>query len=318
MRSKDIRRMLSESRELTPSAELKNRVLDEALPPQNAAVPPSPSRVSAFWHTRRAATLMTALLICVILIGGGFGVYGIETESVYLDVNPSVELALNLFGRVINVQYMNEDAEQSLSEAKLKQMSVEDAVDTILTVWGEQGYLEDAELNITVVAKDSQKSDQLLSKLEEKAEKCKSDNGYSMEIQGNRASREDRDAAKESGLSPAKYQLIREILQRDGSYTESQLSAMTMKELRELCQALGADSKGQPDRDPRNEEKKDKDAADPSAADKPDAAPSAAEKNGVSKDGAGKDAAEKEKNPNAPDPNDKNEKQNSRKDGEND
>ena len=261
MKSKDIRRMLSEARELTPSDHLKQRILDEALPPQHATVPSAKERKPAFWRTRRMATLVASVLVCLILTGTGLGVYGMETETVYLDVNPSVELTLNLFGRVINVQYMNADAKQSLSEAKLKQMTVEDALDTILTIWGDQGYLENAELNITVVAKDARKSESLLSALEKKAEACRSDHGYSMEITGNRASREDREAAKESGLSPAKYQLIREIRQRSDAYSEAQLSAMSMQELRKIIKELDPGS-NQESRGEGNQDRADTEGSD--------------------------------------------------------
>jgi len=59
----------------------------------------------------RKALLASACSIAVVglLAYGGFAVYKTPVNYVSIDINPSVELGLNLFDRVVSVEGMKED-----------------------------------------------------------------------------------------------------------------------------------------------------------------------------------------------------------------
>ena len=247
MKKRDIIRRLQESAELNPSPKLRDRIMSEALPLQTAPrseAPAEPARVNPWL---RLMPVAAAVVLCILIAGGGVGVYHTEARTVYLDVNPSVELSVNLFDRVIRVSYLNKDASETLKSIQLTNRSAEDALDEILEAWGEGGYLQDAELNISVSSKNTRQGEKLLGRLEDRAVTASESRGYTIEVQGNQVTAEEKEAARDSGLSPVKYGLVQEVLRTDGDYSEEDLREMSMKELRELLEYLSPSVSPTPD-----------------------------------------------------------------------
>ena len=247
MKKRDIIRQLRESSELTPSQKLRDRVMSEALPPQTAPrseSPVTPARVNPWL---RLMPVAAAVVLCILIAGGGVGVYHTEARTVYLDVNPSVELSVNLFDRVIRVSYLNQDALETLKSIQLTNRSAEDALDEILEAWDEGGYLQNAELNISVSSKNTREGEKLLGKLKARAVTASESKGYTMAVQGNQVTAEEKEAARNSGLSPVKYGLIQNILRAGEDYSEEELREMSMKELRELLGYLSPSVSPTPD-----------------------------------------------------------------------
>lgn len=77
-----------------------------------------------------AAAACFALLFLVAF--GGYRVYFTETSLISMDINPSLELSINCFGRVISVSSYNEDATDLLNVENIKGLSYSQAIDTLL------------------------------------------------------------------------------------------------------------------------------------------------------------------------------------------
>ena len=58
---------------------------------------------------RRAFALAMACLTVLLLGGGGYLSYAMPVAAIGVDVNPSIELAVNIFDRVVGVTGYNED-----------------------------------------------------------------------------------------------------------------------------------------------------------------------------------------------------------------
>ena len=168
-----------------------------------------------------------------LLIGGMFGLGSEDYQTVYIDVNPSAALHMNRFGKVSSVEYLNEDAEKALNNVKLKGLAAEDALERMINAYDNAGYFENgAEIYISAVSEKNKNYDKLLSKMQERAEKVKGERGYSVNV--NKLTAEDRAEAKEYDVSPGKYRVISEIIEKHPSYTVEDLKDKSMAELKDM------------------------------------------------------------------------------------
>lgn len=237
---KKIEKLLRDSAEMTPSPTHKQELLERAK-----TIAPEPVTVTVRstpkkrLFPRRLVTAAIALCLLLTLTVGSFGVYGENYQSVYLDINPSIELVINRFNTVNKVICHNDDAKAICKKLPLKGKSLEDGITLVLDALYEGEYLKDgAELYITTSAKKKDKSEKLLEKLTEKLEKHADKKGYQAKVITKALSKDEIAATKDKGISPAKYQLITAILESSPDYTEESLAKKSMKELRELLESL--------------------------------------------------------------------------------
>ena len=237
MKNKDIERMLRESNTWMPSDHLKKRILNERPESSVKREPEQSASVRVINPTRTLYRIIPIAAVLIIMLSVslvGAGMYAAEYETIYVDINPSVEVSVNRFSRIIGVDYLNEDAERCFSELPLKNKSAEQGMDLILDTLHEEGYLENGELYIGVSGKNEKHADKLLAELEEHTEKTQKKKGYSAAVFTQKITQEDKQAAKEIGISPTKYRIIEDIIGVNDAYSPDDLVNMKMKDLREL------------------------------------------------------------------------------------
>lgn len=83
-------------------------------------------------HRARRAVLAAACVLVLLLGIGGFSAYFTPTATIQFTINPSVELTVNRFDRVIGATGLNEDGQRLLSSLSLRHRNYLDAIDTIL------------------------------------------------------------------------------------------------------------------------------------------------------------------------------------------
>lgn len=234
MTDKDFEKLFKQSEEITPRADLKNEILAKAKQEMAAKAikkEKKSSRMSPL--TKRLMPIAVCFVFVFILIGGMLGLGNENYQTVYIDVNPSAALHVNRFGKVSSVEYLNEDAEEALNGIKLKGLSAEDALEKMITAYDGAGYFDsDAEIYISAVSEKNKNADKLLAKLSKRAEKIKGNRGYSVNV--NKLTAEDRTEAKEYGISPGKYRVISEIIEKNPTYSVEDLKDKSMAELKEL------------------------------------------------------------------------------------
>lgn len=97
--------------------------------------------------------------VCLFLaIGaGGWRLYASPVSYISIDINPSIELGVNRFGRVVSADAYNGDGQEILSQVRLKNMSYAQAVDRLLRSGNCSVYLTeaDSQLVFTVISDDS-------------------------------------------------------------------------------------------------------------------------------------------------------------------
>jgi len=159
-------------------------------------------------------------------------------QTIYIDVNPSVAITLNRFERVNGVEYLNEDARDVFEKTELEGKSAEEALEEIIAVLDTEGYFED-EACIYISA--DEKAQETVDKLTSHAEKIKGNRKY--KVSGQALSQEEKEEAKESGISPGKYRIISEIIELCPSYTVEELKNLPMAELNKIYKNLAKPSK---------------------------------------------------------------------------
>ena len=100
------------------------------------------------------------MICCLFLLTGvgGYRLYFTEASVISVDVNPSLELNLNFFDRVISVKGYNEDGENLAEEADVKFLDYKEALEEILYTECVKECMDNEELLlITVAGKDEEK-----------------------------------------------------------------------------------------------------------------------------------------------------------------
>lgn len=190
---------------------------------------------------RRPAYLkyvITAACCLLAILGlSGFAMYQTPVAAISIDVNPSLELAVNRFDRVIEVNCYNDDAQQIVSELDLQNMSYQNAVTEILDCMKAANYINDNSLvNIAVAAKDSSKSEQI----QQNINSC-TGNRYG-ELRCHSYNAEDIDAAHQCGLSLGKYQALLQLQKIDPDITAEDIHDLSMRQIQDLLDSYGLEN----------------------------------------------------------------------------
>ncbi len=192
-----------------------------------------------FSQARKIATAFACIAL-VSIIMSGYGMYFTKVAALSIDVNPSVELGINRFDKVISVEAKNEDGEIIASNADVKYMDYADALDCIVTDEALQAYVNTADtVYITAIGNTDEKTDEIISKINANCTCVKQEN-VSCEKGNSLQAKE----AKDAGLPYGKYKMYLELKKLDENITIDDVKEMTMKQLKEKCDSLCTDDNG--------------------------------------------------------------------------
>lgn len=191
-------------------------------------------------QTRLAAVL--ASLLVFVLAGGGMGyLYFTPAAYIDLDVNPSLELTVNRFGRVIASAAYNDEASQVLSATSVQNKAYAEAVDGLLDKMIAQAYLAPEGLVcVTIQAGQAEMQQKLLSGVETAVASSLSGHHTSAVVEVSCVTAEIKEGAASHHVSPARYMAITELQSVDGTVSFESCTGDTIGELRQQTQAHGA------------------------------------------------------------------------------
>ena len=182
---------------------------------------------AAFRPRRRGMRPLAWAAACLLLLAGlGGAAFFTPVSAISMDVNPSLELTVNRFDRVIKVEGYNEEGREMAKSANLLFADYTHALNTLLSSVQMQGYLEKGEsLSIFVACDDEQRSTEMLAQVEA----C---TGRGRNIHCRAGGWDECAAAHEVGLSHGKYLAFLELQSLDPSVTPEDVQGLTMREIR--------------------------------------------------------------------------------------
>lgn len=186
--------------------------------------------------------MATAACLILLLFVGGYFVYFTPVAFISLDINPSLELGVNRFSKVVSVESYNEEGAQLAASFSLILLDYRTAINGLLETEEIQLLLSrDELLSITITGEDEERNKDILTQVEQctQAQKniycCTAD---SQELQ----------EAHEAGLSVGKYRAFLQLQAVDPTVTPEDVQGMTMREIRERIaqkeQETGSSSEG--------------------------------------------------------------------------
>ncbi len=177
---------------------------------------------------------LAAAAACLVLLLTGAGAWACftPTSTVSIDVNPSLELRVNRFDRVISVSGFNEEGQTLADAFNLTFLPCSVAVEQLLDSQDMASYLsQDPAITITVVGSDQGQQQRLLTALEA----CTSGHQGTYCCALNP---EEVESAHHLGLSYGKYAAYLSLAQLDASITPEQVQQMSMRQIHDLLAAL--------------------------------------------------------------------------------
>lgn len=195
----------------------------------------------------RVIRQLVAAVLCLVLFGAGLFVGYLIPETVtapttetrvYLDVNPSLELSLDIDNRVLSCTAANEDAKTVLQGLNLEGTELRTALSAIVGAMYVKGYLttSDNSMLISVDTNDKSNASAFLSYITEQVNAVFADSDMTCSIIAQSVTADDalRNRAEKNGVSVGKMHLVDKMMERMDYLTEeslSDLSAMSIKDL---------------------------------------------------------------------------------------
>jgi hypothetical protein len=165
-------------------------------------------------NMKKTFVTAAAVAICAVIGFFGYTLYNTPVNYISLDINPSVEIGLNYFDKVVSIEGMNEDGEYLINGLELKRMSVQEAVRTLVEQASRNEYISgdgSTVIALTAGSNDEQKAEKLQQRSEEGVNKALQDGNISAIVYTNCSDLALRNEAKEAGVSPGKFKLIKTL-----------------------------------------------------------------------------------------------------------
>lgn len=177
---------------------------------------------------QNARMRLAGYLLSLTIILSGIGVIYTPVSFIDIDINPSIEVTVNLLGRVISVNGLNEDGRKLVEDTNVDGMPYIEAMQRILICDSLDPYLKDnSTISITVSGKNSEKTEQML----EKVVCC----AYSVADEDcifyGQANPEDVRQARALGLSVARYQALLLLQQENDAVTVDDIHALSTQDI---------------------------------------------------------------------------------------
>ena len=183
---------------------------------------------------RKLAVSFAAVAACLVVAVTGYAYYETPVEYVSLDINPSVELGVNAFQKVVRAQGINQDGVDLIGNLNLHNMSVEDAVRMLVTQACAQEYIAQDGSTVIALTAQSKTAETAMLLGEQSGQGAKTalqeQSAFAI-LYGDTADMGIRTQAQEMGVSPGKYKLMLALQAMDPTLDIGQLKNMTISQI---------------------------------------------------------------------------------------
>jgi hypothetical protein len=181
-------------------------------------------REKAYRRKRRVMRRLVSAVVSIIfvLFAGlfSYNAYFEEAAVIDIDVNPSIEIKINRFDRVIGTYAYNEDGQGVLDAVDIRNMTYQEALASLIVQMADKGYIGQGGLfSATVQAADGKGEEGLLTSLEAYLNEALQADGAMVEQDVFIVDFDTKAHSHEQNMTPAKYLAILELQSYDASAT---------------------------------------------------------------------------------------------------
>ena len=179
----------------------------------------------AFFSRRGMALAMScAMMLCIGVTG--WQSYFTPAFLLSVDVNPSIEMSVNRFDRVISTKSYNSEGREVIESVNVKHMNYADAVDCLLEEEKMQGYLEEEGTVLVAVACPKKEK---AAQVKETIDIAQAETPQTVAvIQPEKAVFEE---AEKLDMSVGKYQAFLDIQEVEPAVTSEEVKEMSVQEI---------------------------------------------------------------------------------------
>lgn len=177
-----------------------------------------------------------AACLVVLFLAGGSWLYFTPDAFISIDINPSLELGINRFDRVVSVEGWTEDGDNPADSLDIRYMDYTDAIEKLLSDQVIEDYLsQDGLMYLTVACEDTSRHDEIMKNVEA----CASEH---TNIRCHSGDMEEMHEAHSEGLSFGKYRAYLKLKELDPSFTADDIRDLSMREILDLIEEYSAGS----------------------------------------------------------------------------
>lgn len=182
-----------------------------------------------------AATACFVLLLSAVI---GYSVYLTPAYAISIDINPSIELGINRFNKVVSVDTYNEDGYDIMSALDVYYLDYTDALKLILADNGMKEYIvQDQLISVAVFGKNEDKNNEVLNNVAA----CTSSYSNVHCSSGNSG---EVSAAHDAGMSCGKYKAFLELQALNPDITAEDIQGLTMCQIWDMIDELSGNADG--------------------------------------------------------------------------
>lgn len=192
---------------------------------------PEVKKEKRFYSKFSFATVCSLVVVC--LITSGFFSYTTAVASISMDINPSVELDINVFNRVIKAKGYNEEGEKLTNEVRVINKDYLVAIDNLMNSKTIENFYENGNnMEITVTSSSDKRNEKIKSLIQSRTD-IEEKNIFCS------CNHKERDAAHSHGMSHGKYRAYIKLKETNPDITIEEVKEMPMDKIKELtnCQS---------------------------------------------------------------------------------
>lgn len=187
-------------------------------------------KISMFPYRKLAVAM--ACLLFALMGGKGYSAYFTPAFAISVDINPSIELGINQFDKVISVKAYNEDGNAVVNSVNIYHKNYRDAMRTILTDKSMEQYLTpDQAIAITMSGTTEERSNQMLADLEN----C---TAGTVNVYCSSCTSDEMAAAHAAEMSFGKYRAFLELQTLEPEITVDEIRGLSMCQIQDRIGAL--------------------------------------------------------------------------------
>ncbi|WP_054943794.1 anti-sigma-I factor RsgI family protein [Paenibacillus ihuae] len=189
------------------------------------------------WRTFIMKKKLVAACMATLLVGGSgsaYAYYQTPVSYLSLDINPSVEIGVNAFDKVVKVKGMNDDGIKILANVNIKGSNVTVAVSTLVYSAVDNGFIADdgsSVVSLTSETDDSNTAAELENDAETGVNQALQETDTTATVIKDNVALARRDQARAIGISPGKLNLINKLQKVDPTATVDEYKDASVKDI---------------------------------------------------------------------------------------